>query len=565
MKTGSALLCLEYAAIAYAASEGGRPRGVSPEFAKFYKDPKTFTCISNPSLSFPIGRVNDDYCDCPDGSDEPGTAACAHISPLSPHTPPDNAGNAAANTTAALPGFYCKNKGHLPSYVPFTAVNDGICDYELCCDGSEEWGGITTCPNKCDEIGKEWREIDEARQKSLGNAGKKRKELVTEAGKLRKQVEDRVATLGTEVEAGEVKVKQLEVELAEVERKEKGKMVKGGSGKTGGKMGQLVGLAKQRADELKNALVRVRGERDSSRSRLQELEGILSTFKEEYNPNFNDEGVKRAVRAWEDYAARDKGAEPDAAHDRDLDAMTKSDEENGIDWASFEEGDGDDETDVLYSFENYLPPSLRAWLDQKLRDFRVTLVESGILADTSSGSPNDSKAVKDAKNRLSTAQKDLDKQKKDLNGQKEDLAKDFGADDVFRALKGQCVSKDSGEYTYEICFLERTTQKPKKGGGNTNMGNYKGLETVFVDEDVPANGKGLGVGERVAMKHENGQHCWNGPNRSTMVILGCSEENELWKIMEEEKCVYRMEVGTPAVCNSKDAAPKAPTGGKDEL
>lgn len=219
----------------------------------------------------------------------------------------------------------------------------------------------------------------------------------------------------------------------------------------------------------------------------------------------------------------------------------------------------------MYSFENYLPPSLRAWLDQKLRDFRVTLVESGILADTSSGSPNDSKAVKDAKNRLSTAQKDLDKQKKDLNGQKEDLAKDFGADDVFRALKGQCVSKDSGEYTYEICFLERTTQKPKKGGGNTNMGNYKGLETVFVDEDVPANGKGLGVGERVAMKHENGQHCWNGPNRSTMVILGCSEENELWKIMEEEKCVYRMEVGTPAVCNSKDAAPKAPTGGKDEL
>merc|ERR1712070_1271498 len=147
--------------------------------------------------------------------------------------------------------------------------------------------------------------------------------------------------------------------------KEKGKMVRGGSSKTGGKMGQLVGLAKQRADELKNALVHVRGERDSSRSRLQELEGILSTFKEEYNPNFNDGGVKRAVRAWEDYAARDKGAEPDAAHDRDLVAMTKSDEENGIDWASFEEGDGDDETDVpVYSFENYLPPSLRAWLDQ---------------------------------------------------------------------------------------------------------------------------------------------------------------------------------------------------------
>lgn len=31
MKGGVTLLCLEYAALAYAASEGGRPRGVSPE------------------------------------------------------------------------------------------------------------------------------------------------------------------------------------------------------------------------------------------------------------------------------------------------------------------------------------------------------------------------------------------------------------------------------------------------------------------------------------------------------------------------------------------------------
>jgi protein kinase C substrate 80K-H len=45
--------------------------------------------------------------------------------------------------------------------------------------------------------------------------------------------------------------------------------------------------------------------------------------------------------------------------------------------------------------------------------------------------------------------------------------------------------------------------------------------------------------------------------------LGCSEENAVWKIMEEEKCVYRMEVGTPAVCEGFGARGKA--GGKDEL
>ena len=59
------------------------------------------------------------------------------------------------------------------------------------------------------------------------------------------------------------------------------------------------------------------------------------------------------------------------------------------------------------------------------------------------------------------------------------------------------------------------------------MGNYVGMERITVDDELPANGKGLGSGERIAMKHENGQHCWNGPNRSTMVVLACSERMRL--------------------------------------
>lgn len=222
---------------------------------------------------------------------------------------------------------------------------------------------------------------------------------------------------------------------------------------------------------------------------------------------------------------------------------------------------------AVYAFENYLPPTLRTWLDTKLRDLRTTLIENGILAESSSGagaSP-ESKAVTDARKARDAAQKELDKSRKDLASQTEDLTKDFGRDDVFRALKGTCVSTDSGEYTYEVCFLEKTTQKPKKGGGHTNMGNFARFETVVVDEEVRADGKGLGKGERVAMKFENGQHCWNGPNRSSMVVLACAEANEVWKVMEEEKCVYRVEMGTPAVCEVGGEGWKGKDGGKDEL
>jgi protein kinase C substrate 80K-H len=255
-----------------------------------------------------------------------------------------------------LPGFYCKNKGHRPSYVPFTSVNDGVCDYDLCCDGSEEWEGVggVKCEDKCKEIGKEWRKHDEARQKSIGTAAKKRKELVAQAARMRKEVEDRIRSLSTEIEGAEVKVKNLESEFAEIQKKEKGKVVKSGPGKKGGKISVLIELAKDRMEELRENLIRVREERDGSRSRVRELEDILSTFKEEYNPNFNDEGVKRAVRAWEDYAARDKGPDSEPALDRDVEDMTKSDKDNGLDWEEYEGGEEGSDTDV----REYLLPCL---------------------------------------------------------------------------------------------------------------------------------------------------------------------------------------------------------------
>ncbi|KAF2425274.1 putative glucosidase 2 subunit beta [Tothia fuscella] len=529
-----------------ASSESPRPRGVGPEFGKHYKSAQSFKCINRPEIEIGKSQVNDDYCDCPDGSDEPGTAACAHLN----------------NTLLALPGYYCKNKGHAPSYVPVSYVNDGACDHDLCCDGSDEWAGVgDKCSDRCAEIGKAWRKQNEQRQKALTNAAKRRKELLVDAERRKKEVEDRIKTLKTEVTGAEVKVEALEKEFADIERREKAKVVK--APKEGGKIGVLVSLAKGRTQELRSSLERVKAERDDAQTRLKELEDMLTQFHTDYNPNFNDEGVKRAVKAWEDYAARDKTPVQDVVN-RDLTEILKDDGENGLDWAEFEGEHKESDIDVLYKFEEYLPASLRDWVDAKLRDLRIILIENGILPDPATAGGEESKAVVDARSALDAARNTLSSRNSDITNHEADLTKDYGPDGIFRALKDQCISADSGEYEYELCWMGNTAQKSKKGHGNTSLGTFTRFDTMVVDEDVPADGRGLGSGERIVMHYENGQHCWNGPARSSVIVMACAEKDEIWKVVEAEKCTYRYEVGTAAVCtdNGKNGAAAQK---KDEL
>ena len=79
-----------------------------------------FLCDES-KVQIPLKSVNDGYCDCKDGSDEPGTSACMKSS------------------------FLCQNRNYKPQNIPSSRVDDGICD---CCDGSDE-GIIATCQDTC--------------------------------------------------------------------------------------------------------------------------------------------------------------------------------------------------------------------------------------------------------------------------------------------------------------------------------------------------------------------------------------------------------------------------------
>jgi protein kinase C substrate 80K-H len=192
---------------------------------------------------------------------------------------------------------------------------------------------------------------------------------------------------------------------------------------------------------------------------------------------------------------------------------------------------------------------------------RIWLIENGVIADNPAGK-GETRLVVAAREAYESANNAiLDKDRK-LTEDKTDLEKDYGPDDIFRILKDKCVSTDAGEYTYELCWMGKTAQKSKKGGGFTNMGNFDRIDFQESDEEDRHDGKGLGRGKRMVLRYEHGQSCWNGPNRKTDVWLACAETEELWRVSEQEKCVYKMEVGTPAAC---EEAVEPGTRSRDEL
>ncbi|KAL9055077.1 MAG: hypothetical protein Q9162_003747 [Coniocarpon cinnabarinum] len=525
------------------AADTPRPKGVGPDYAKFYKDPHSFSCIFNPSITVPTSQVNDNYCDCPDGSDEPGTAACAYLSYNAQAPAPPTAPN--LNTTHALPGFYCKNRNHNPSYLPFTAVGDGICDHERCCDGSDEAPGV--CADKCKEIGAEWRKMDEKRQLSLSAAARKRTELVSEAAKKRKEIEDYIRDLDQQISTKEHVVSDLEKRKDQLEKEEKSRVIR--KQPAAGKAAVLAGLSKEKLGQWKTSLEYYRRRRDEETARAAELEQVLSQLKEEHNPDSADGSVQRAVQSYDAYVTKSKPANNDAS-ERDASDLVGA-EDHGIPWSDFETEDTPGELETLYAFEQYLPSFLQEYIDSQLRSLRTFLIQNGVLPDKPSGSqPEESQPLKDARKTLQDSQNDLENTRKSKKEHEDSLTADFGPDDVFRTKEDQCISGDSGEYTYEICWMGQVTQKPKKGGMSHNIGRFTHFTTVSVDEEVRDDGKGIGQGERLAARHEGGGTCWQGPARSSTVIMACSEEDEVWKVMEEEKCVYRLEVGTPAVCET---------------
>lgn len=167
-------------------------RGVAPELqAKYESGGRKFKCF-NGQGEVALSSVNDDFCDCADGSDEPGTGACA-----------------GQDETL----FHCANSGATPQLVYASRVDDGICD---CCDGSDEAGLAArhpgaTCANRCREEG-ERDLVERAGRLERLKVGLEKKAQITVNAQA-----DR-ASLKTQLDSLKAELPQLEAVLEEAKK-----------------------------------------------------------------------------------------------------------------------------------------------------------------------------------------------------------------------------------------------------------------------------------------------------------------------------------------------------------
>ncbi|XP_028908575.1 glucosidase 2 subunit beta isoform X2 [Ornithorhynchus anatinus] len=178
---------------ATAAVEVKRPRGVSLTHQHFYDESKPFTCLDG-SSTITFDQVNDDYCDCRDGSDEPGTAAC-----------PEGR-------------FHCTNAGYKPQYIPSSRVNDGVCD---CCDATDEYNSGIVCQNTCKEMGRKEREALQQMAELAREGFRLKKILIEEASKGKEEKQKKLVELQDGKKSLEDQVERLKSLKEEAEKPEK--------------------------------------------------------------------------------------------------------------------------------------------------------------------------------------------------------------------------------------------------------------------------------------------------------------------------------------------------------
>lgn len=587
--------------------------GISPQDESYYKTSSDFIKCRDGSKKFSKSQLNDDYCDCLDGTDEPGTSACP------------------------TGKFYCRNAGHIPLTLFSSRVNDGICD---CCDGSDEYDGQVKCPNTCWEAGKAARE-------------KLTKKIATyqEGVILRKK----------EIEQARIALAKDEAELTKLKSEET--ILKG-----------LVEQLKDRKEQIEKAEERERLQKEKEEKEKKEAEDALrkeseptetkdETSKDEQNTDSEDEptesthgevigtlddepshedlklvndndaaakvessdtsepeesplsGIEEHAEVEKEKTVTAKHEDdstivPEVGHDAESGAVPDDAKKVGDDdsenteelsreelgrriasrWTgeknddakdSYAEGhdvmpeqthdevydgyapDTDDEADKYNDADKYddVDDDVDDTYEEDTHDDRTTSYQSDAddefsdSATTSMGNPSWLEKIQLAVRNILQAVNlfqtpvnisDAAYVRKEYDESSDKLSKlssristlskkvklDFGPEKEFFSFYGRCFEGKENKYTYKVCPYKQASQV--EGHSTTRLGNWDKFEDSYR-----------------TMLFSNGDHCWNGPDRSLKVRLRCGLKNEITDVDEPSRCEYVAILSTPALCTEE--------------
>ena len=521
------------------AARRGVPIGVDPARAARFQG-ETFVCDGG-AVSLPFSRVNDDYCDCADGADEPGTSACSNGS------------------------FHCRNRGHQSLTVPSSRVGDGVCD---CCDGSDELdasSGKTLCKNTCVDAGASRRDALR-RELSDHRLGLRKKAALLDAAPAeRKRWMEKRERLARDADAASAAAGAARAAAddasAEHERaKEEAKAFEVVSEPPASSPDDTA--VDDDADENADYVAADDGSREEA-----DLTSDLAdpAVAQPSAGETDEERGERIARQW----IKTDGASPESRATEGSEGSANQPGASGVSQLVDVDDDAADlavdgagaTADASPAGPTAPDPGSPNEKQTRARSFSFrSWFRKGGKGDAGDAHDIDNTPeARSARARLSkaaaasstaaaaatAAESRRDETKKKLDDVAADLARFVGARAEFQHMLGQCYAAKVDKYAYSVCPFAESTQD------GTRLGRMAELEATDAS-DVDGGDDEKKTATRFLFR--DGERCWNGPSRSISVSLTCGAAERLFAVTEPSRCEYAAVLATPAVCDEAVAA-----------
>jgi len=514
------------------SAESAAILGVAPRDEAKYSGGQ-FHCFDGQGSPLPAAAVNDEYCDCADGSDEPGTGACA------------------GQTTTV---FFCRNEGSTPRHLYASRVGDGLCD---CCDGSDEaslaerTGGRTACRNTCAEQGRVEQEATKLRIEELTKALQLKEEIRKKALVERDTYAEEVKRLESELPALEETLNALKVE-ADKERE----------------------IQKQKEEEEKNRTDAATNS-VSEACRWRQTGGCEPTGPREENNDkkcsisiakgssgFCDcDGDGEKQGAEQGYGCTDAGpgtcakvcakseeTSPEAAGQAEEAGDEKPQEAGQAEEAKnkkpevseyakwmdgaaeklSEEGQATPGAEKLSEEEKPQVSEYTKWMDGAESKMKEEAPAQAAEPTTTTTTTTTVAAKRSAIDEEREAQRNVQRNKDSATEMKTKMTIMSDSHLGYASLVGKTLTKRVSEFNYKINFYSDAIQD------STRLGKWEKW-----------------TGPRSAT-FDKGTMCWGGPERKLNVNFRCGLEEALLDAFEPSRCVYEASVTHPGACEEED-------------